>query len=261
MKVAVTGANGFIGSNICEVLRISGHRVIPLVRPELDNWKTLTVKIEDADVMVHCAWSGHPRNEVESQRNIYTSLTVAKAVNKARVPHMVFMSSGGGINSVTAYSSSKREVESLLSDEFDLFDFSLTVLRPTAVYGPGQDPNKGLGAVTTFIEAVRQDKTIHILGSPYSGRDFLHVRDLAEATCEVIEHRSFGTFEVGGPEVIQLNQLIKMIEGSFMRTAKVQIENPTGVDPQIIKLNNTLITKETGWVPRRRVADYIRSVR
>lgn len=253
MKIAVTGSAGFIGSHLSTELKRRNHKVVDLVRPNLDNVTSLAERLQGVETVCHCAWMGHPRNESDSQRNIYTSLVVGRAAELAGIKHVVFMSSGGGINSNTAYSNSKREVESLLSKDFGLFNFDLTVLRPTAVYGPGQDPSKGLGAVIVFLDAVLQDKPIHILGSPYSGRDFLHVDDLAECTADILEQKILGTFEVGGPEIVQLSDLILMIEGALSKPAIVQIENPTGVDPQTICLDNTSITEATGWTPTRRV--------
>lgn len=258
MKIAVTGANGFIGSHITANLLLKGYEVVELVRPSLDDIETLSMRLEDVDVICHCAWMGHPRNESDTQRNIYTSMIVGRAADLARVYHMIFISSGGGINANTAYSNSKREVESLYSKEFGLFNFDLTVLRPTAVYGEGQDPSKGLGAVTTFLNSVAEGKPIHILGSPYSGRDFLHVDDLAESVSAVISNRALGTFDVGGPEVVTLAELIRMIESALGRSATVQIENATGVDPQIVKLDNNPLTKATGWIPKRRVEDWLK---
>lgn len=258
MKIAVTGSSGFIGSHVTTNLLLKGHEVVELVRPNLDDIETLAMKLEYVDVICHCAWMGHPRNESDTQRNIYTSMIVGRAADLARVYHMIFMSSGGGISANTSYSSSKREVESLYSKEFGLFNFDLTVLRPTAVYGEGQDPSKGLGAVTTFLNAVAEGKPIHILGSPYSGRDFLHVDDLAESISAVITNRALGTFDVGGPEVVLLADLITMVEAALGRTATVQIENSTGVDPQIVQLDNRPLTEATGWTPKRRVEDWLK---
>lgn len=261
VRVAVTGAAGFVGSHICTELVQNGYEVIQLVRPNLDNINTLISKLEGVDVLCHCAWSGHPRNEVDSQRNIYTSMMVARAVDIVGVKHLVLMSSGGGINSNTAYANSKREIESLFSPEFGLFKFDLTVIRPTAVYGPGQDPSKGLGAVTTFLNAVLMGEPIHILGSPYSGRDFLHVKDLAECVALVVRDGVKGTFDVGGPRVVTLLELIEMIESELSLKATVQIENPTGVDPQTICLDNTLINAAIGWIPKRHVIDFIKKTK
>jgi UDP-glucose 4-epimerase len=258
MRIAVTGSSGFIGSHLTSNLLLRGHEVIGLVRPSLDEASILATKLDRVDVICHCAWTGHPRNESDTQRNIYTSMIVGKAADLARVGHMIFMSSGGGIHANTAYSNSKREVESLFSKDFGLFNFDLTVLRPTAVYGEGQDPVKGLGAVTTFLNAIMEDRPIHILGSPYSGRDFLHVEDLADCVWAVIAKRALGTFEVGGPEVIQLAELVTIIETVLGKIAKVQIENPTGVDPQLVSLDNGPITKATGWIPKRRLENWLK---
>lgn len=258
MRIAITGAKGFIGSHITSNLRRRGHEVVELVRPNLDDVNSLATKIEGVDAVCHCAWMGHPRNESDTQRNIYTSMVVGKASDLARVGHMIFMSSGGGINANTAYSNSKREVESLFSKDFGLFNFDSTVIRPTAVYGPGQDPSKGIGVVTTFLDSITRNKSIHILGSPYSGRDFLHVDDLADCVWATIANRALGIYDVGGPEVVRLNELITMIESALGRKAIVQIENPTGVDPQIVQLDNGPITKATGWIPKMRVEEWLK---
>lgn len=257
MKIAVTGSSGFIGSHIMSNLLLRGHEVVGLIRPSLDDVSGLVNRLEGVETVCHCSWMGHPRNESDSQRNIYTSMIVGKAADLAGVGHLIFMSSGGGINANTSYSNSKREVESLFSKDFGLFNFDLTVLRPTAVYGEGQDSSKGLGAVTTFLNSVTEGKPIHILGSPYSGRDFLHVDDLADCVWATIVKRPIGTFNVGGPEVVTLFELIVMIEESLGRTAIVQIENPTGVDPQIVKLDNTIITDAIGWVPKIKVKEWL----
>lgn len=257
MKIALTGSSGFIGSHIQSNLVSRGHEIVSLIRPSLDDVHNLTNLLEGVEVVCHCAWMGHPRNESDSQRNIYTSMIVGKAADLAGVGHMVFMSSGGGISADTSYSNSKREVESLFSKDFGLFNFDLTVLRPTAVYGAGQDPTKGLGAVTTFLDAAINNKPIHILGSPYSGRDFLHVQDLAECVSLVIENKVTGTFEIGGPEVVTLSELVDIITKALLTTVTVQIENPTGVDPQTIRLDNGPLTAATGWTPKRRLVDSI----
>lgn len=253
MRVAVTGASGFIGSYICKELDSRGHDVVRLVRPALDNKIALANQLQGVEVICHCAWSGHPRQEVDIKWNIATSMLVAMAADLANVRHMVFMSSGGGIKGTTEYAIGKYGVEGLYDKSLGLFNFDLTVLRPTAVYGPGQDPSKGIGAVITFLDAVMKDKPIHILGSPFSGRDFLHVEDLAECTAEVIEQKTYGTFEVGGPEVVELNRLITLIENALGKTAIVQIDNPTGVDPQTVKLDNGPVTEATGWTPKTHV--------
>lgn len=257
MRVAVTGSSGFIGSHITSNLLLKGHEVIGLVRPNLDNVRALADKLVGVESLCHCAWVGHPRQEIDSpQRNIYTSLVVAEAANLVGIDHVVFLSTGGGIQD-TSYSRNKREVESL----FTGFDFDLAVLRPTAVYGEGQDSSKGLGAVMTFLKAIVANKSVHILGSPYSGRDYLHVDDLVECVRLVIENKILGTFDLGGPEVITLLELVSIIESALSLTAKIQIENPTGVDPQIVCLNNKSITAATGWRPSRRVVDSISTLR
>ena len=53
-RIAVTGATGFVGSNIAELLTANGHDVVGLVRREVDvptPWQPLQVNFDDpADI-------------------------------------------------------------------------------------------------------------------------------------------------------------------------------------------------------------------
>ena len=108
-RIAVTGATGFVGSNIAELLTAIGHDVIGLVRREVDvqtPWKPLHVNFEDpadiaaslqsADAIVHCAIANDFHmlmNDQERAFDAYVGLTsrVATAANTLNA-HMVYIS-------------------------------------------------------------------------------------------------------------------------------------------------------------------------
>jgi UDP-glucose 4-epimerase len=282
-RILVVGAAGFIGSHLCTTLTSRGHHVTGLVRPgsvapaglatvesELDDGEALAEVLADLDIdgVCHCAWVRHPRSAgtrygEQAHTSVMPALQLAIAAGMAGVAHVVFVSSGGGLNPPTAtepptaYGWAKRSVEALLDATAHDFGFGLTVLRPTAVYGPGQDPAKGLGAVTVFLRAILTGQPVHIYGSPSSGRDFLHVEDLVDCVAAVLEREVTGTFDVGGPEVVTLEQLVRNLERALDRRADLRIDNPTGFDPQLVCLDNTAVTTATGWRPTRRLVDAI----
>ncbi len=280
-RVLVAGAGGFIGSHLCATLTARGHDVTGLVRPgsspvpvpvvecELDDGEALADVLTglEIDVVYHCAWVGHPRSAgtrygEQARASVMPALQLAIAAGVARVAHVVFVSSGGGLNGPatarpTAYGWGKRTVEALLRATAHDFGFGLTILRPTAVYGEGQDPAQGLGVVTAFLTAILTGQPLRIFGSPESGRDFLHVDDLTDCLAAVIEHGVDGMYEVGGPEVVTLAELVRMLEQAAGRRADLRIDNPTGFDPQLVRLQNDAITTATGWVPTRRLVDSI----
>lgn len=256
MRILVVGSSGFIGSHLCTVLTLKGHDVEGLVRPGLDDYPSLVQTLTGIEVVIYCAWVGHPRNDVEQiDNNVIPALRLATAAGEAGVSHVVFVSSGGGLSANTSYAYGKKAVEGLFETAAAEFGFNLTVLRPTAIYGPRQDPSKGLGVVATFLDSIRKGHLVQIYGSPDYGRDFLHVIDFSECVSAVIDSKVFGTFEVGGPEIITLVQLVEMIEKTLSCRANVQIDNPTGLDPPTVCLDNYAITAATSWIPIRQLEE------
>lgn len=273
-RILVTGAGGFIGGRVVGALTRDGHRVITLepfpgnvdIVSDLSDPHLLAAEMHQRriDTVVHCAWAGHPRSagiDYSSQvRNcVIPTLNVMVASGLAGVRHVVFLSSGGG--SVTlndkgeppAYGWAKRMAEGVAQANADTFGYTLTVLRPSAVYGPGQDPKKGLGAVTVFTASALAGRQIRVFGSLDTSRDFLHVDDLADAIASVVDRGVGGTFGVGGPEQVSLGQLISDLEECLGRPVDVEVQESTGVDPATVHLDNSALTGAVGWTPHRTV--------
>ena len=115
-KICVTGANGFIGKSVCEVLSKSNKSVRAVTRDlnvcknssnieyrvisdinDKTNWKQVLV---DIDCIIHCAGRAHIMNETKKDElKIYRSVNVDGTKNlveqavKAGVKRIVFLSS------------------------------------------------------------------------------------------------------------------------------------------------------------------------
>lgn len=277
--MAITGAGGFIGRHLTRELRDRGDRVIAVVRPgspvgeadgviehDLGDVDVLATQLRAAGVsaVCHLAWVGHPRSagmdyDTQIVGDVVPSANLGVAAGLAGVAHVVFVSSGGAVAVARegprpAYGWAKLAVEALFAATSREFGYALTILRPTALIGPGQDPTRGLGAVTIFARQILLGEPIRIIGSPATSRDFLHVADLSECIGLVIERRVAGVFELGGPDVVRLDALVALLERSLGRRAQVEVVDGTGIDPTIVKLDNTAINDAIGWTPRRTLA-------
>ena len=103
LTFGITGARGFIGSELTMLLRERGHEVVPLTRTrpagELSHIPFALERVpgpaalRDLDVLVHAAYDFRYSNPEEHRsRNIQGSITLLKNATAAGVPHIVFIS-------------------------------------------------------------------------------------------------------------------------------------------------------------------------
>jgi len=161
--ILVTGAGGFIGGRVVEVL-MQREGVIP--RAALRRWSTaarigrlpldpiqcdlrdlaqVREAVQGVDAIVHCA-VGDGRNTVESTRNV---MQAALDAGIKRVVHIstidVYGRAEGRVEESTPltvtgreYGDSKIEAERVCQ-EFVAKGLHVVILRPTIVYGPFSD--------------------------------------------------------------------------------------------------------------------------
>jgi nucleoside-diphosphate-sugar epimerase len=165
--VAVTGATGFIGGRLVEVLASQGADVICLARSgltikrlealgakvrivDLTELTSLSKALEGVELVFHSAFD--PTSEVWNFRAM-GALIAASQVNQCR--RFVHLSSfvvyelptAGELTeqspqetSVGGYSHTKRKLESMILEAARQSAFPGTILQPTIVYGPRSRP-------------------------------------------------------------------------------------------------------------------------
>jgi len=150
--VAVTGATGFVGRHaVAELLR-RGHRVRALVRDAdrarlpgevelvegaIENADAVARLATGATALIHAAGIVSATRDADYFRvNADPLPAIALAAIAAGVSRMIHVSSLAAREpDISAYAASKRKGEELLSPHGE--NISLLILRPPAIYGPG----------------------------------------------------------------------------------------------------------------------------
>ena len=87
-------------------------------------------------------------------------------------------------------------------------------LRYFNVYGPRQSPASDYAAVIpAFISSVLSGKPPVIYGSGEQTRDFVYVKDVAEANVLAAESSATGVYNIGSGTAITINELARLIIG------------------------------------------------
>ncbi len=107
------------------------------------------------------------------------------------------------------------------------FGLSPVGLRFFNVYGPGQDGDHPYASVIPrWIEALRAGRSITVYGDGSQTRDFVHVRDVAQAICQALARETTGIFNIASGEEVALRQLLRMIAQASGEEFEVRNEPP-----------------------------------
>ena len=109
MRIAITGANGFIGNNLLKHFKACGHETIAIIRKsaivpdhdveirEVDYYDalSLTENLKDVDVLIHNAGKTKSLNAQEMlAANVGITQRIVQAINTLNHPiHLIFISS------------------------------------------------------------------------------------------------------------------------------------------------------------------------
>ena len=244
MRVAVTGASGFIGSALCPALQAAGHQVTN----------------ENFEVLVHLAGIAHRKAPASEIRRVNVDLAVRKGREAAAAgAHMIFMSSvkvhgdrsssplteKSSLRPRDAYAESKVEAERGLRD---IPDLKLTVLRPTLVYGPGVRAN-----FLSLMRAVARGLPLP-LASVDNRRSLLFVGNLADAVIRCLESpASIGrTYLVSDGEAVSSARLCRDLGEALGRRARLFPFPPALLPGKLagsLEVDDAALRAELGWKP------------
>ena len=198
--IALTGATGFVGSHILDRALKEGHRVKAITRRpqedrpglewvpgDLHNKEALKSITQEADVLIHCAGIIKARRAEEfHQLNTNTVAHIldllAHRDGGAGDCHVVFVSSLTARHpDISPYARSKFNAEEILKARGNKFPW--TIVRPPAVYGPGDKE------VLKLFQVMKQGYA-PVAGGANKSFSLIHGRDLAAAILSILDHET-----------------------------------------------------------------------
>ena len=284
MKVAVTGASGFIASHLVERLLADGHAVTAVDALTDDYDPAVKIRnmakwvvhphvtflqadlatcpldfVEKAEVVFHLAGKAGVRSSygIEFARYLSDNLLATQRLLEAKPQRLVFASSSSVYGQVVGlaredtalvplspYGVTKLACEHLIR----VYGTSAVILRFFSVYGPRQRPDM---AFAKFIQAMKRNDSFNVYGDGEQTRDFTYVGDVVDAVVAAGTKNVVGeTFNIGGGLSVTLNAAIAMLERVMCMPAKSYHVPPPPGDPRNTKADISKAQHLLGFHPR-----------
>jgi nucleoside-diphosphate-sugar epimerase len=192
MKIAVTGARGFVGAHLTAQVRAQGHEVVEL------SWRlesqTEPALPESLDALIHAAYDF----AAEDDRNVAGSIRLFHAARAAGVDRLIFISSLSAFEGCKSrYGASKLAVEQRVAA------IGGCIVRLGFVC---DDSGRGLSGSLKKLAAL---PIIPLPGGGDQNLFTIHASDLGAAFLRLLQDCRNGVINVAHPEPVSLARMMR----------------------------------------------------
>ncbi|MGN6148368.1 MAG: NAD-dependent epimerase/dehydratase family protein [Rhizomicrobium sp.] len=283
-RLLVTGAAGFVGGVLCNVLRERGDEVIAHYRsgtvPQRTSSSILMSDLREADalknapeldVVFHCA-AQRPRSYDDAQAAeqnraaddtvlafarerrcdlIYASMATLYGYGKSCPPGSAMKTDAG------IYPAEKARTEDLGLEQAAAQSRKFSALRINAPYGPDQ---RARTVIQTFIDNALSQRNLHFYGTGSREQDFTYGWDIAEAFIAASSGPN-GYYLISGGQPISMKSLAEMV--CRLTGVPENMVKPSGEpDPQeglSARFDLSLAYHELHWRPQTHLEQGIKN--
>lgn len=116
------------------------------------------------------------------------------------------------------YAASKKGAEAMCYTYHHLYGLDVTVFRYFTVYGPASRPEM---VMFNFTQWICEGRPVHLNGNGEQKRGFTYLDDIARGTIAGLKPLGYEIINLGGHELIKINELIQILEDRLGRKANI----------------------------------------
>lgn len=197
--------------------------------------------------VIHLAARAGVRQSVENpwvyvDTNITGTLNLLEFCREQKIPKFILASTSSvyGSNAplptpekytsdlpLQAYAATKKSAEVLCHVYHYLYGLDVTVFRYFTVYGPAPRPDM---VMFRFTQWISEGRTVQVNGDGEQSRGFTYVDDIARGTLLGLKPVGYEVINLGGHEVIKINDLLHLFESLIGQNARIKYHPPHPAD-------------------------------
>lgn len=267
MKIAISGAGGFLGKRLTQHLSAAGHEVIAIVRrdPPTEDQSYFSahgisvLRIDlstldsrrlprDVDAIYSIAQSSHFRNFPEQAEDIFSvnvtaNMKLLQWAMENKVRKFVFASSGGiyggrpggkwnesdplSVDSPLGFYLGTKLCAEVILQNCRQFFETMVILRPFFIYGPGQRKDM---LIARMVESVKHGQPIFLQGKDGLRLNPVFVDDAVIAFARALDLEGWHVINVAGPDAVTLREIGEKIGAQLGKKPVFEIKEGMPVD-------------------------------
>jgi UDP-2-acetamido-2,6-beta-L-arabino-hexul-4-ose reductase len=224
MKVAITGAHGFVGWHLAVALFTQGHETVRLGRAETTSASTLAAALAGADAVVHCAGVNRGTDDEVMAGNEGAARVLAEALAIAPVDVVVYTNSSQ-IETDSLYGAAKRSAAHILGEAVAAIGSRFVDVVVPNVFGEWGRPNYN-SFVATFAYNIANGN------DPSEVKDrsieLIHVQDLADRLIACLTGDAEGVQRLIGHQtsIVETLELLKSFRDTYSAGVLPDLASP-----------------------------------
>jgi nucleoside-diphosphate-sugar epimerase len=276
-KIILTGGSGFVGKLLLKKLKKYGYDVINVDSSEgynMTDWNEIK-SLKDFYLIIHLAAKSYvPDSYINPyefyESNVKGTLNMLELcrINNARmvftssyvygIPHYLPIDEKHPLESLNPYSHTKILGESLCRSYYKNFNVPITILRPSNIYGIGQNNNFLIPTIINQLYSNRVE-----LKDKNPKRDYIYVEDMVEAYIHCLEPslKKYRVFNIGTGKSYSVDDIVKIIVKESKRNPSIKFsdsDRKNEVMDLIYDINHA--NKNLNWTPRFSIEEGIRAI-
>lgn len=234
MRIGITGANGFLGSNLLRELSKNNEcETFDRSRYNLLNIESMQEFVVNKDLILHLGGISFTRDAYNNmiETNVLATSNLLEAIRRYNPKAGIVLASTMqvyapmqkptdtvnetfNLNPDSFYGLSKKFAEELVIKYNGDFKIKSVIFRMSNVYGPNARPYHN-SVISTFLDLAKNKKSITIFGSGEQMRDFIYIDDVVAAFTSLVNlglGEKTEIFNICSGKLTSLNNLIDMLE-------------------------------------------------